>query len=70
VFNIVHLIYRAKAYEEQFKDYAFGRIAMREHWAAGVDDMTRTLERPEFFVPPPREIGVVTHDIHRRDGGA
>jgi NTE family protein len=70
VFNIVHLIYRAKPYEEQFKDHAFGRAAMREHWTAGVDDMTRTLERPEFFVPPPREIGVVTHDIHRRDDGA
>ena len=25
VFNIIHLIYRAKPYEEQFKDYAFGR---------------------------------------------
>lgn len=69
VFNIVHLIYRAKPYEEQFKDYAFDRSAMREHWAAGVDDMTRTLDRPEFFVPPTREIGVVTHDIHRLAGG-
>ena len=70
VFNIVHLIYRAKPYEEQFKDYAFGAIAMREHWAQGVEDMTRSLERPEFFVPPPREIGVVTHDIHRDDRSA
>jgi NTE family protein len=67
VFNIIHLIYRAKAYEEQFKDYAFGAIAMREHWTGGFEDMTRSLAHPEFFVPPPREIGVVTHDIHRRD---
>jgi len=65
VFNIVHLIYRAKPYEEQFKDYAFGAGTMREHWEGGLEDMRRTLGRPEFFVPPPREIGVVTHDIHR-----
>jgi len=70
VFNIIHLIYRAKPYEEQFKDYAFGASAMREHWQGGLEDMTRTLARREFFVPPPREIGVVTHDIHRRDDGA
>ena len=67
VFNIIHLIYRAKPYEEQFKDYAFGSAAMREHWTGGLDDMTRSLAQPEFFVPPPREIGVVTHDIHRHD---
>ena len=70
VFNIMHLIYRAKPYEEQFKDYAFGAGAMREHWAQGVEDMTKSLGHPEFFVPPPREIGVVTHDIHRLDGSA
>ena len=70
VFNIVHLIYRAKPYEEQFKDYAFGAGAMREHWSQGVEDMTRSLDHPEFFVPPPREVGVVTHDIHRGENTA
>ncbi|HVT33194.1 MAG TPA: patatin-like phospholipase family protein [Rhodanobacteraceae bacterium] len=68
VFNVIHLIYQAKPYEEQFKDYAFGRIPMREHWRQGLEDMTRSLAHPEFFVPPPREIGVATHDIHRRSG--
>jgi NTE family protein len=70
VFNIIHLIYRATPYEEQFKDYAFGRSAMQEHWASGLDDMTRSLGEPAFFVPPPREIGVVTHDIHRQETAA
>ncbi len=70
VFNVIHLIYRAKPYEEQFKDYAFGRNAMREHWASGFADMTRSLGEPAFFVPPPREIGVVTHDIHRQETAA
>jgi len=65
VFNIIHLIYRAKAHEEQYKDYAFGTATMREHWASGRDDMQRTLQRPEFFVRPARGMGVVTHDIHR-----
>jgi NTE family protein len=67
VFNIIHLIYRAKPYEEQFKDYAFGLGAMREHWTGGFEDMARTLVHPEFFVPPPREVGVTTHDVHRQD---
>jgi NTE family protein len=67
VFNIVHLIYGAKSYEEQFKDYAFGPITMREHWASGHDDMRRSLLQPEFFVLPARELGVVTHDIRRRE---
>lgn len=66
VFNVIHLIYQAKPYEEQFKDYAFGPIPMREHWRQGFEDMAKSLRHPEFFVPPPREIGVATHDIHRR----
>lgn len=65
VFNIVHLIYQAKHHEEQYKDYAFGAASMREHWSGGVADMQHTLEQPEFFVLPSRDLGVVTHDIHR-----
>jgi NTE family protein len=65
VFNIVHLIYEAKPYEEQFKDYAFGLGTMREHWATGRADMQKTLTHPGFFVKPARESSVVTHDVHR-----
>lgn len=65
VFNIVHLIYQAKPYEEQFKDYAFGLGTMREHWAAGLADMQQTLEHPEFFAKPAADAGAVTHDVHR-----
>jgi NTE family protein len=63
--NIVHLIYQAKSYEEQYKDYAFGAATMHEHWAAGLHDMQRTLTHADFFVPPARDVGVATHDIHR-----
>lgn len=65
VFNIVHLIYRSKPYEQQFKDYAFGVAIMREHWAAGLADMHASLQHPEFFTRPSPDVGVVTHDIHR-----
>lgn len=65
VYNIVHLIYQTKPFETQFKDYAFGIGTMREHWAAGRLDMEHTLAHPEFFAPPAREVGVITHDVHR-----
>ncbi len=65
VFNIVHLIYQAKHHEEQYKDYAFDPAAMREHWRGGLSDMRMTLQKPEFFALPSRDLGVVTHDIHR-----
>jgi NTE family protein len=66
VLNIVHLIYQAKSYEEQYKDYAFGPQTMREHWAAGLTDMRGTLARPQCLARPAPEVGVATHDIHRQ----
>lgn len=68
VYNIIHLIYQSKPHEAQFKDYAFGTLTMREHWTAGRNDTLRSLARPDFFALPPRELGMVTHDIHRRGG--
>ena len=65
VINIVHLIYQAKPYEAQFKDYAFGLGTQREHWAAGRTDMEQSLEHPDFFAKPARDVGVATHDVHR-----
>ena len=65
VLNVVHLIYQAKSYEEQYKDYAFGPLATSEHWGAGLADMQRTLAHPRYFALPSRDAGVVTHDIHR-----
>lgn len=69
VFNIIHLIYQAKPHEEQFKDYAFGELAMREHWASGRRDMALTLQHPRFFAPPSRKVGIATHDVHRITAG-
>jgi NTE family protein len=55
VFNIVHLIYRSKGFEDQAKDYEFSRIGMIEHWQAGYYDAVQTLRHKEVFVRPTGE---------------
>jgi NTE family protein len=61
--NIVHIIYRAKSYENQAKDYEFSRLSMREHWRAGYEDAMRSLADPAIFVPADRRLGVKTFDF-------
>jgi NTE family protein len=65
--NIIHLIYQSKTYERHSKDYEFGLNAMRSHWQSGLEDIRRTLADPRRLDPPAPELGIVTHDIHRRD---
>lgn len=43
VYNIVHLIYRARNYEGPSKDYEFSQLSMQDHWRAGYHDALRTL---------------------------
>ncbi|MGH6678204.1 MAG: DUF3734 domain-containing protein [Bradyrhizobium sp.] len=66
-YNIIHLIYQSKIHESQSKDYEFGLSAMRAHWQSGLDDIRRTLADPRRLDPPGPELGIVTHDVHRRD---
>ena len=47
--NIVELIYRAKGYEGDSKDYEFSRRSMEEHWRTGYGDAVYTLRHPEIF---------------------
>src|SRR6266404_1111031 len=63
VYNIVHLIYRAKNYEGPAKDYEFSRESMEEHWRAGYYDAVRTLRHPEVVGRPANDEGVVTFDL-------
>jgi NTE family protein len=63
VYNIVHLIYRAKSYEGQSKDYDFSRTSMEEHWHAGYRDAIRTLRHPEVLERPTNHEGVFTFDL-------
>ncbi|MCK9511767.1 MAG: patatin-like phospholipase family protein [Pigmentiphaga sp.] len=63
VYNIAHLIYRAKRYEGACKDYEFSRATMEEHWAAGYDDAVLTLRHPEVLQRPATPDGVATFDL-------
>jgi NTE family protein len=63
VYNIVHLIYRAKKYEGHSKDYEFSRLSMEEHWRAGYHDARRTLRHAEVLERPRTLEGVYTFDF-------
>ena len=63
VYNIVHLIYRAKNYEGHSKDYEFSRRSMEEHWRAGYHDAIRTLRHPEVLKRPANHEGVFNFDL-------
>jgi NTE family protein len=65
VMNVIHLIYQAKAYEGHYKDYEFSRATMEAHWRVGLADTRRTLAQHGVLDRPPRDVGVVTHDVHR-----
>jgi NTE family protein len=63
VYNIVHLIYRARAYEGYSKDYEFSRLSMEEHWKAGFNDTMRTLRHKEILHMPTNNNGIMTYDL-------
>ncbi|QFT59385.1 hypothetical protein FIU94_11170 [Sulfitobacter sp. THAF37] len=41
--TLVHLIHRKEGFEGSGKDYEFSRQSMADHWAAGREDVARTL---------------------------
>jgi NTE family protein len=64
--SVVHLIYREKYYETQAKDYEFSRVAMQEHWQAGLNDTRRTLRHERLWLEEPSAMEAVrTFDITR-----
>ncbi|BCF99523.1 membrane protein [Paraburkholderia sp. PGU19] len=66
--NVVHLIYKNKPYEGHYKDYEFSVDTMLEHWQSGLDDIRDSFSHREWFDVPSRELGFVTHDVHRPAG--
>jgi NTE family protein len=48
-YNLIQLIYHAKKYEGNSKDYEFSRRTMEEHWRSGYNDAVRTLRHPEVL---------------------
>jgi NTE family protein len=63
VYNVVHLIYRASAYEGGCKDYEFSRQTMVEHWKAGCNDTIRTLRHPQVLQRPTNAEGFGAFDL-------
>lgn len=61
-YSVIHLIYRERARIGHFKDYQFGRVAMREHWVSGQGDIARALGHPDWLQLPQGESAFVTHD--------
>ena len=63
VYNLIQLIYHAKHYEGNSKDYEFSRRTMEEHWRSGHNDTVRTLRHPEVLQRPQGLDGVFTFDL-------
>jgi len=63
VYNLIQLIYHAKKYEGNSKDYEFSRRTMEEHWRSGYNDAVRTLRHPEVLQRPQGMDGVFTFDL-------
>jgi NTE family protein len=47
--SLVHLIYRANAWEGGSRDYEFSTRTMREHWAAGQAHVDKTMANAELL---------------------
>jgi NTE family protein len=58
VYNIVHLIYRAKNYEGHSKDCEFSQRSMQELWRTGYGDARHTLRHPKVLKRPDNQEGV------------
>jgi len=61
--TVVHLIYRSKNYETSSKDYDFSRVAMDEHWNAGVRDVHVSMRHKDWLEQPQPDETMVTYDL-------
>ena len=64
-YNVIQLIYRDKEWDGLSKDYEFGALTMRDHWASGLDDIRDTLTHQDWLALPPEGKEFVTHDLKR-----
>src|SRR3954467_8149402 len=61
--TVVHLIYKSKNYETSSKDYDFSRVAMVEHWGAGVRDVHLSMRHKDWLERPQSGETMVTYDL-------
>ena len=66
--TIVHLIYRQAAYETESRDYEFSRLSVEEHWAAGRNNVRRTLGNKAWKRRTRPSHGVAVLDLAEDEG--
>lgn len=63
--SLVHLIYRAAAWESGARDVEFSRATMREHWAAGRAAVDRTMANAQLVAENIVEGRTAAFDLNR-----
>ena len=61
--TILHLINRSESFESHSKDYEFSRGTVEGHWAAGRNDVERSLASPRWKNRQIHDCGIVTLDL-------
>jgi NTE family protein len=61
--TVVHLIYKSKNYETSSKDYDFSRVAMVEHWNAGVRDVHQSMRHKDVLERPQSGETMIAYDM-------
>lgn len=64
--SLVHLIYRANAWEGGSRDFEFSTRSMREHWDAGRVDTARTMENAQLVAADIIDGRTSAFDLTRR----
>ena len=61
--TIAHLINRRLAHSAQSKDYDFSRTTVNELWAAGLDDVRRSVANVDLLRPRDEGLGMRVYDL-------
>ena len=60
---LMHLIHRKEEFEGQSKDYEFSRISMKQHWVAGINDTTKSLNHRLWKNRTLGDVGLQVFDL-------
>ncbi|QUO29218.1 patatin-like phospholipase family protein [Burkholderia cenocepacia] len=66
-YNVQHLIYHEKPYENQYKDVQFGLSTMHDHWEAGLKDIRKSLSFEKNLALPENEVRFSVYDVNKLD---
>jgi NTE family protein len=61
--TIAHLVNHRLAHVSQTKDYEFSRATVQEHWAAGLEDVRRSVANVEWIKPRDVVPGVRVYEL-------